>query len=372
MPGDDLIKPYQELTYLGRVRRMRRLAQVALAAYGIVDARFKLLRQAGNTLYRVYAPGLSIAKTSEDLFEEDQYLLRVHEPGYQEPDAIELELAWLAAMRRDADLPVPEPIPALDGRLLLPVSVPGIPQARNCSLLRWVKGRSLRNRFRPRHLQAQGRLMARLHNFAIRWQPPAGLTKRRFDWDGLFQDDVGSGMPNAEAWKLLSPRDRASFAFVAQQVRDVMDAWGTSPDVYGLIHGDLAVDANLLFWHGQPRAIDFDDSGFGYWVFDLAVALDACWEDAAFPRYREALLDGYAEFRSLPEKQVEQIELFLAALQVYWNLWAIGGTHLYPSLRQEYDERIARNAVLVVRYVRGNPRHLAGGEQPSSGRDLHS
>jgi Ser/Thr protein kinase RdoA (MazF antagonist) len=338
---------------------MRRLAQVALAAYGISDARFKLLRQAGNTLFRVYTPDLPPAETSEDLFDQGQYLLRVHQPGYQHPDAIQLELAWLTAMRRDAGLPVPEPVPTLDGRLLLPVSVPGVPKTRHCSLLRWVKGRSMANRFRPFHLRAQGRLMARLHNFSACWQPPAGLTKRRFDWDGLFQNDVGSGMPNAEAWALLSPDHREPFAFVAQQVRDVMDAWGQGPGVYGLIHGDLAVDANLLFWHGQPRAIDFDDSGYGYWAFDLAVALDACWEDPTFPRYREALLDGYAELRSLPEGQLEQIELFLAALQVYWNLWAVGGTHLYPNMRPEYAERIARNAELVVRYVRryvrGNP-----------------
>ena len=38
-------------------------------------------------------------------------------------------------------------------------------------------------------------------------------------------------------------------------------------------------------------------------------------------------------YRSLPEKQVERLELFLAALQVYWNLWATGGTHIYPSMR---------------------------------------
>ncbi len=347
-----MTKPFQELTYLGRMRRMRRLAQVALAAYGIPEARFKLLRQAGNTLFRVDTPRLPTVDPARELFEEGQYLLRVHEPGYQEPDAIELELAWLAAMRRDTDLPVPEPVPTLDGRLLLPVSLPGIPQTRNCSLLRWVKGRLLKHRFRPHHLRAQGQLMARLHNFASQWQPPAGLTKRRFDWDGLFQDDVGSGMPNAEAWALLPPAYKESFACVAQQVRDVMDAWGRGPDVYGLIHGDLAVDANLLFWHGEPRAIDFDDSGFGYWVFDLAVALDPCWEDAAFPRYQEALLNGYAEYRSLPQKQLEQLELFLAALQVYWNLWATGGTHLYPSLVPAYRERIAHTAERVVRYAR--------------------
>jgi Ser/Thr protein kinase RdoA (MazF antagonist) len=194
--------------------------------------------------------------------------------------------------------------------------------------------------------------MARLHQFSIQWQPPAGLSKRRFDWDGLFQNDVGSGMTNADAWALLSPLHREAFTFVAEQIRDVMEDWGQGLDVFGLIHGDLGVDANLFFWHGEPRAIDFDDSGFGYWVFDLAVALDACRDDPAYPRYREALLNGYAEFRYLPGKQAEQIELFLAGLQVYWNLWATGGTHLYPRLLPEYRERMARTAEFALRYAR--------------------
>jgi len=66
-------------------------------------------------------------------------------------------------------------------------------------------------------------------------------------------------------------------------------------------------------------------------------------------------LDGYAELRSLPEGQLERIELFLAAVQVYWNLWATGGTFLYPNLQKEFAKRIARNAELVVRYVREHP-----------------
>ena len=138
-----------------------------------------------------------------------------------------------------------------------------------------------------------------------------------------------------------------------------MADWGQSADVFGLIHGDLGVDANLLFWHGEPRAIDFDDSGFGYWIFDLAVALDACRDHPAYPRYREALLEGYAEVRALPEKHAGKIDLFLAALEVYWNLWATGGTQLYPDLLPEYGERITQTADFVVRYARrsGCPIH---------------
>jgi hypothetical protein len=63
-------------------------------------------------------------------------------------------------------------------------------------------------------------------------------------------------------------------------------------------------------------------------------------------------LSRYAEFRSLPEEQEGQLELFLAGLQVYWNLWAIGGTHLYPRLRKEFGERITRTSEFVVRYAR--------------------
>jgi Ser/Thr protein kinase RdoA (MazF antagonist) len=255
-------------------------------------------------------------------------------------------------MRREADLPVPEPVVALDGRWLLPISDDAVPETRNCSLLRWVKGRSAAKCFGLYHFRTQGRLMARLHNFSAQWRAPAGLRKRKFDWNGLFQNDVGSGMTNAEAWALLSARNREAFSFVAERIREVMEEWGQGRDVFGLIHGDLGIDANLLFWHGEPRAIDFDDSGFGYYVFDLGVALDVCRDDPSYPRYRDALLDGYAEFRSLPERQAEQIELFLAGSQIYWNLWATGGTHLHPSLRGEYGERMARTAEFVVQYAR--------------------
>jgi Ser/Thr protein kinase RdoA (MazF antagonist) len=346
------MKPYQELTHLGRLRRLRQLASVALDAFGPNGARFTLLRHAGNTLFRVWATDLKPA-TANEVYEPGQYLLRIHEPGYQATDAIELELAWLAAMCRKAQLPVQEPIPAPDGRLLIQVSVPGVPDERNCSLLRWIKGRYLRQDACPHHYRAQGQLMARLHNFVAQWQPPACPSKRRYDWDGLFQDDAGSGMTNREAWSLLPPSCAESFQIVAQRVRQAMDELGQGPDVYGLIHADLGLDANVLFWKDEPRAIYFDDSGFGYWVYDLAVALEHGREDAAFPQFRAALLDGYAEVRSLPENQLKHLDLFMAASDVYWSLWATGGAHLYPHWREGLADRLERSARLVARYVDG-------------------
>ncbi len=346
------MKPFEELTRLGRIRRMRILAKSALQAYGCQNANIQFIRQAGNTLFRVQTSSLPTIKQGCEFFQKNQYLLRIHQPGYQEVEAIHLELQWLLSMRFDANLPVPDPIPTLDGSLLHLQEIPGIPLTRHCSLLRWVNGRSVKNNFRPHHFHAQGRLMAQLHNFASDWQIPADSIKRKFDWEGLFQNDVGSGMPNGDAWTLLSPFHREAFSIVVERVKELMDEWGQTPEIFGLIHGDLGVDANLLFWHGEPRAIDFDDSGFGYYVFDLAVALDAVRDRPDYTEYKDALLKGYTEFRKLPEEQANLIDLFLAAFEVYWNLWATGGTHLYPELLDEYKERMESTAEFVVRYVR--------------------
>lgn len=327
------------------------MARAALDAYGLSDARFTLLREAGNTLFRVVEPKPAAARPGKGLFAEGHYLLRIHHPGYQSADAIALELEWLAALRRDADLPVPEPVPTPQDRLMTEVANPGIPGRRNCSLLRWLKGRFIRTGIGPRHLRAQGRLMARLHGHASRWQPPPGLTKRSYDWNGLFRGDSGAGVPASEAWPLLPRSCIEPFEIVARKVRHVVDVWGSGPDVYGLIHGDLGVDANVLFWGGEARAIDFDDSGFGYWVYDLAVSLEHCQEDAAFHRFRDALLDGYAEGSSLPEGCPEHLELFLAAFHVYWSLWAAAVIQRNPRHRQTLRRRMERAARLVKRYV---------------------
>jgi Ser/Thr protein kinase RdoA (MazF antagonist) len=244
-------------------------------------------------------------------------------------------------------------VPALDTRLLIQVSAPGIPGERNVSLLRWLKGRFIPDGIRARHYRAQGRLMAQLHEFSARWQTPAGLTKRRWDWDGLFGDVEGAGMPGSQARDLVPRRYHAAFDVVAQRARAVMQAWGQGPDVYGLIHADLGVDANLLFWGSPPeaRAIDFDDSGFGYWMYDLAVSLEHCRDEAAYAEYRDALLEGYTGVRSLPDSQLERLELFMAAFYVYVSLWCAAMTQLHPRHREELHQRLERAAGLAADYV---------------------
>jgi Ser/Thr protein kinase RdoA (MazF antagonist) len=91
------------------------------------------------------------------------------------------ELTWLAALSREAGLPVPAPVSAPDRRLLVLIITPGVPHGRHVSLLRWLDGQRLDQDLRLRHLKALGQVAARLHAFSTCWQPPVGFA--RFHWD---------------------------------------------------------------------------------------------------------------------------------------------------------------------------------------------
>jgi len=143
---------------------------------------------------------------------------------------------------------------------------------------------------------------------------------------------------------------------VARKMKQVMDDLGENPEVYGLIHGDCGVDANVLFWKGKAQIIDFDSSGFGYYLYDLAIALEHCWEESAYSQYMDALLKGYTEFRSLPTEHLMYMDLFRAAFYVYMGLWTVAMDQTHPNSPNKV-ERHKRWLEYGLRFIE---RHIKG------------
>jgi hypothetical protein len=50
------MKPFEELTERGQVRRLRRLAQAALRQYGLGDAQLSFVAYSENAVFRVETP----------------------------------------------------------------------------------------------------------------------------------------------------------------------------------------------------------------------------------------------------------------------------------------------------------------------------
>jgi Ser/Thr protein kinase RdoA (MazF antagonist) len=348
----DAMKAYEELTRRGRLRRVQSVAYAALNAFELTDARLRLLVDAGNILYRVSA--VDPAPIEGSLYVANRYLLRLHWPGYQGGCAVDSELKWLRALS-EAGLPVPQPIATAEGDLSVEIAVPGVPGTRRCSLLRWVKGRMVEKCVRPWHLKAIGSLIARLHDHASSWSLPSGFVRRHYDRNGLGGDDTGTRYTAGEVWSRIPRRYFGAFQEVTTRVEQVMEEWGKGPDVYGLIHADLGTKANVLFHGREARPIDFDDGGFGYWVYDLAMPL-ADWEgEAVWPVYRDALLLGYREKRSIPEEQLDQLELFQAAIRAMEIFWGTTGIMRRPGSAYwiERRHRVWRH---IRRYLKEHPQ----------------
>ena len=253
------VEGYAMLSRRWQVAQMRRLAREALDAYPLADPGLRFIAQGENTTFRVDArtPG-----------GRERFLLRVHRPARHGRNvdpaaAVGSEPCWLAALRADTGLAVPEPFRTAEGSLTTMATSRQAPRPRVCSVLRWMEGRIHAAAPRPVHLRRLGDVMAQLHGHAAGWRAPPGFVRIRWDWETFFGDTmVYGGLSAADVWDLLPGDLRRQFDRVAARMEHVMTRLGSAADSTGLIHADLH-PGNALFWHDEVRVIDFDDCGFG-------------------------------------------------------------------------------------------------------------
>ena len=287
-----------------------------------------LLRHEHNTTFRVEAEAGC------------RYVLRINRPQVHTTRTIESEMAWLTALRRDTDLCVPEPVSSRDGSFVVVANDAAVPVPHACVLMRWLDGRFTNRRLAPVHLRRVGILEARLHEHANRWMPPSGFLRPRVDTltdagkiasmagsaaaglhgDHPTKDDADRGLRLVEA--LVSADAAAVFARALELVWATTRKLAETPDSFGLIHGDLHYE-NFLFHLGAVRAIDFDDCGWGFHLYDLAVTV---WELEERPRYddlRDALLASYAQHRPLPSDHSIHLQALFVLRRMQMLMWAL-------------------------------------------------
>lgn len=340
------MKPYNELTRLGQLRRIRQLAEAALDAYGLRGARLTFVQYTANIVYRVDVPNPTPNTNGPGFYVPNRYLLRVLYTNHWE--GVKGEMTWLAALSREAGIPVPEPVPTLEGELLTRIAMPGMPEERIVSLMRWIDGQRLTNGFRPDHFRAWGRAVARVHEFSAGWQPPEGFERPVWDWEGqlggrYFDCSI------EELVALMPQHLRGPFEIVSLETREVMEGLGKGPGVYGLIHADTFPE-NVLFKAGDAYLIDFEDCGFGYWLWDVAVALCLWPWTEEWTWRRDAFLDGYSQVRTLPESQLRHLDLFMAAQYATMVLWASLFIRNDPARRAEHEAWRDEDGARLLRY----------------------
>lgn len=118
----------------------RQLAEEALRRYGLQGASLTLISDVDSVLYKVslpQEPGLMFHPYLGRV-EGQRFLLRIEEAVDRRVARTYSELVLLAALLRETDLALPEPVPACSGELVPDLWVDGLEQPRQCVLFRWA------------------------------------------------------------------------------------------------------------------------------------------------------------------------------------------------------------------------------------------
>lgn len=279
----------------------------------------------------------------------EAFTLRVHRPDYQSVANIESELAWLEALHRQTDLSIPEPVQGNNGKLLQRFTTPS-GETRHAVLFHFISGHEPSPDSNLVDLFAVlGGYAAGLHKHAISWNRPAGFERQAWtaasilDPDGLWGDwRVAPGVTEP----ILAVLDRAQ-----HDLRRRLEAYGTAPDRYGLIHADMRL-GNLLVDGDSVSLIDFDDCGLCWFGYDFAAAISFHETHKAVPALKAAWLEAYQAVRPLSAEDIAALDSMVMLRRMALLAWI--GSHAETSLAQTHMKGFAEGtADLAQRYISG-------------------
>jgi Ser/Thr protein kinase RdoA (MazF antagonist) len=296
-------------------------AREALAAFPVEPEALDLVAVAENITFRVV-----------DARDGRKYVFRLHRPWYHTLEELVSERVWLRALV-EAGISVPMPVPARDGSEYVQVTVPGTGEQRYAGMITWTEGRLLSESlaentdlaWQATAFGQLGAITAAMHNQSAAWDVPPGFTRHHLDTEGLMGDRPFWG----PFWEhtLLSPAESRLLLGTRDRMRVALARYGRDPRTYSLIHADMH-PRNVLVNGEHLTVIDFDDTGFGWHLYDIAVALIHQQGTPAYPTAEAAFMRGYRRLRSLSDADLALLPMF----HLMRGMVQIGWYHQRPEL----------------------------------------
>jgi Ser/Thr protein kinase RdoA (MazF antagonist) len=183
----------------------------------------------------------------------------------------------------------------------------------------------------------------RRHAHARGWQRPSGFTRFAWDYDGAFGAVARWGR-----WQdgiAVGPAERQVLARLDATLHRRLAAFGSGPQRYGLVHADLRL-ANLLVHDGETYLIDFDDCGWGWFLYDFGAAVSFFEHDPRIPELTDAWVRGYRTVQDLPAVDEAELPTFVMMRRLLLVAWigSHAGTDLARSMGAEYTATSCRLA----------------------------
>ena len=312
---------------------LEQLAKKALALWSIDAELIELFSQSENTVFKI-----------KDRAGKD-YALRVHRPGYHTRAELESEQQWTEFLSKSG-IAVPTAVKSKDGRYYEMVSVAGTEETRQIGVVDWVGGVPLSDLLQDDLSETRirgtfrtlGSLMANFHLASISWKPKRGFVRHSWDIEGF----VGEKPFWGKFWELgaSDKETRKRLAAIKNQIQNLLSHLPQNTNCFGMIHADMHLN-NVLKDGDRLNVIDFDDAGYGWHAYDLAVGIYNLLLNptlrAHFELVRSAMAEGYLEVRPKSEYILAMVPLFLLIRSLVTLKWIedrpeVGHSDMIPKL----------------------------------------
>ena len=267
-----------------------------------------------------------------------KWALRIHRAGYHTPAAIASELAWLQALRAAGVVVTPDPVRGRDGKIIQAIRDPRL-GLRHLVLSHWEDGAEPgigQDLIRP--FEVLGEATARMHRHSRDWTRPPGFD--RPIWN--FETALGEDAPHWGRWRDgigVGAAEARLFGRTVALIGKRLAAYGQGPERFGLIHCDLRL-ANLLVDGDAVKVIDFDDCGFGWFMYDVATPVSFYEHEPQVPDLIASWTRGYRRVLDLAAADEAEIATFIMLRRLLLVAW-IGShsqTDLAKSMGQPYTQ----------------------------------
>lgn len=329
---------FKNRTYRSQVRILREFAKAGIRKYDLKIRSLDFINHGENATFRVKST-------------DGEFLLRIHRKDYHSKEAILEELSWLKHLANSSpELKslIPQPLKSSKGQFLEFDKTNQLPGGRHFALLKWTYGRFIWKSVTPRHMFQLGKLIAKLHQNRPK---SATLNRRYWDSEGL----VGK-VPKFGSLQKLNGVNSSDQRLIntcrTQLYRRLKKYEMKHPDRMGMIHADLHF-GNLINTQNGLAAIDFDDCGFGFNVYDLAIPIQSLYNNkksrkiSKIDELKKALIAGYSETFGWDEDDERILEDLMMARKIVMLGW-LNSRRDNPRLKK-YMPIAVKNAIAAIK-----------------------
>lgn len=310
---------------LGKEQQIQSLAQSAksiLAKYGIAGAQIENINHGYNSTFAVTTVS------------GDRFALRINVNSGRSEANVTAEIFFLNALAQVGEFSLALPVADESGSHISKIYHQDSGRELIAVLFGWLDGVDVGDEPTDEIVFQIGRLMARMHDSTVGLVLPVNAELPVLD-DFMWQiEDYLLG-----ANSRLDGEAKSKVSAVSLEIEAVV-AELFAQSKKQLIHADLH-GWNLKWNDGSLSVFDFDDSGIGLPIQDLATALYYLDTDGQ----RQALKRGYASVRELPLFNEHQMSALLLQRRIHLL------NYLYQTANPEHRELLPTYQVETLRRI---------------------